>query len=336
MAEGESASVHALGEQCRRMGIGHVDVTAAAPENRTVLDDGKLDYVRVLSLANVALDAVHLAQPEATARLQALGYSEVRYIHDEATDTTAVVASNGKEVVASIRGYDSPKDSATAHALGMEPSALGGEVSTGFIKTLYSSSPPVINQLHQAIEEVSEASGGGLPVHVASYSMGGAVSSVMVAEMLAQPERFPQAAHLRTNLTFGTLAPGDSAFSEAFALASTMQGIESVTIVNENDLTPLLPPLNSHVGTRVILQKDGSTTVGATSWDNFARLSGTGHTEAHYQSVMLDRIRMEALMQVAGSQPELYATGAITVAENTCVLAGATPSAPEATEHYTR
>lgn len=319
MGESEGQTLKALAGQCVREGIGDVDIRAANPLGRQLIHDGQVDFVRMLSLGNVALDAVHQTEDVADKRLRDLGYTDIRYIDDRETDSIIVVAGNGKEVVVSIRGYDSPKDNDTSVTLGYEPSALSGEVSEGFLRTLYRSSPPLISQVHQAIEEVSQEYGGNLPVHFASHSMGGALATTIIAEMGANPERFPQFSHIRTNLTFDSLKPGDMEFKEAYEELCRKNGIESVGVIHQNSLAPLLPPLNSEVGRTVILQSDGSTTVDANAMDDLLRIWGSGHTESHYQAHILDRLRLEALRQIGEEQPELIKSGEVSVGDNVCL-----------------
>lgn len=303
------------------MGVGHVDVRAADTYAKPLLEGEKLDYVRLLSLSNVALDAVHLPEAEATQRLHDLGYHEVRYIRDDITDTVAVVASDGKEMLVSIRGFDSPKDGATAIRFTDVPSALGGNVGTGFKETLYGSSPPVIDQIHNAMQEVNHATGGGQDIHITSHSMGGALSSVMLAEMIAKPEAYPLVSQVKSLVGFGSIAPGDSNFRDALADATHAHGIESVSVINRNDVYMLMPPQHVSVGRQVIMQADGSTTVDADRWDRFTRLLELGgHRDHHLQGFMHDEIRARALAQLAHQSPDLLTSGAVSVAENTCLV----------------
>ncbi len=72
-----------------------------------------INFSRVEEFGNIALHAVQKTEPEAVEFLKNKGYKDVKYITDTETDSVVIVAGNGKDIVVSVRGKDSPKDDDT-------------------------------------------------------------------------------------------------------------------------------------------------------------------------------------------------------------------------------
>jgi hypothetical protein len=238
---------------------------APAPLENPIIIDNNVDFNRLDKVASVSLSATQKDEQSATQELTEAGYDQIKYIQDKATDTVAIVAADKNEIIVSIRGFDSPEDKKTAVSFSHTESAIGGEVSSGFLNTLHTKETDngisIYDTLADTIQDFSNNASHPLPVSVSSHSMGGALSSILVAELVGNQEKEPERSfvqNIEAFVTFGSMAPGDDDFKDQYTRMCEEKNIECLAFVNESGLTPLIPP-NETVGTQVYLRNGEET-----------------------------------------------------------------------------
>ncbi len=156
----------------------------------------------------------------------------------------------------------------------------------------------ILPKISSAIQELDNQYEGKANVNFVSHSMGGALSSVMLAEIKADPDKYPFSKNIKTILTFVSLPPGDVEFERKYKEMCEKHQIECIDIVNRNDLSFLIPPQNSGVNRQVILSKDGTVIIDPSLTDKIGRMMDLGSPfAAHNEGNILAEIRKRALGQ---------------------------------------
>ncbi len=273
----------------------HIIIKSTDP-NKT----DNINFLRVEEFGNVALHAVQRTEPEAIEFLKNKGYKDIKYITDAETDSVVIVAGNGKDIVVSVRGKDSQKDDYTVGIRGYivdtkTDSAIGGRVGFGYLDALNKNNKQLLAKISSAIQELDNQYEGKANINFASHSMGGAISSVMLAEIKARPDEYPFSKNIKTILTFASLPPGNDEFRKKYKEMCEKHQIECVEITNKNDLSFVTPPPHRYsVNRQIIINENGKVTIDPSLIEKI----GIGsHSDAHNEKNILDRIRQLATEQ---------------------------------------